>query len=133
MASQFVEETYTKGHMMRVMAVDTLIVIIGVVMAASPFVERAFPGNFDTTVHVAVGALIATCALFRVAIAYGSLWLEVVIFALGLIVLSLPRLEHMQWNETYNMVHLAAGGGAMALAAISALITIPVLKKQAAA
>jgi len=128
--SQFVEEEYPKGHILKVKAFDTLIAIIGLALAVSPFVERAFPGDFDTTVHVALGTLIFVCGAFRAGIAYGSLWLEVVLFVFGLITFGLPRIQHMQWLDKYNTAHLVAGGLVMVLALISAAITVPVLKKS---
>lgn len=130
MASQFVDEVYPKSHILKVKAIDTLIAIIGLALAVSPFVEHAFPGDIDTTAHVAVGTLIFACGVFRAGIAYGSIWLEVVIFALGLIALCMPRMQHMQWNEKYNLAHLAAGGLCMLLAVVSGAITVPVLKKR---
>src|SRR3954469_13214288 len=130
MTTQFAEETYTKGHMLKVKALDTITVVVGLLLAASPFIEHNFPGDFDTTVHVALGMLIAAPAAFRVAVAYGSLWVEVVLFVFGLLTFLMPRFEHMQWNPRYNIAHLVAGGLIMGVSIISGLITVPVLKKQ---
>jgi hypothetical protein len=118
---------------MKVMALDSLSAIIGLVLLVWPFVERTFPGDIDTTAHVALGALIATAAVFRVLVAYGSLWLEVVLGALGIITWCMPRVQHMAWNPRYATVHVVAGGLIVALALISGAITVPVLKMRSRA
>ena len=127
---QMAEPVYSKSHIMKIMGLDALTCIIGLVLAASPFAMRHYPGDIDTTVHVALGALIATPAAFRMLVAYGSLWVEVVLFFLGLIVLRLPAMMNMQWDGQYRTAHLAAGAAIMVLSVISLLLTIPVLKKK---
>src|SRR3954466_15529284 len=83
------ETRYPHSHVLRTMALDGLIFIIGASLALSPFLfyylrrdPHFFPGDIDTTSHVALGALIGTLAIFRVAVAYGSLWVEIVLFFL---------------------------------------------------
>ena len=124
------ERTYPKGHITRTMALDGMIFLIGLAMLAGPFVSRTFPGSLDTTDHVALGALIATLAIFRVAVAYGSIWIEVVLFVLGLVTFCLPRILHMQWSPHYNTGHLVGGGLIMVLSVLSAALTWPVLKQR---
>ena len=71
-------------------------------------------------------ALIATLAVFRMLLGYGSIWLDVVLIALGAITFLLPTFMHMRWNAHYNMGHMVGGGIVVAVAVISLLITIPV-------
>jgi uncharacterized membrane protein len=118
--------------MMKIMPLDTLICIIGLILAASPFIKHNFPADIDTTSHVALGMLIAVPAAFRAAVAYASLWIEVVEFFLGLIVFRLPTIMHMRWNAEYNTAHLALGGAVMVLAILSALVTLPYVNKKSA-
>ena len=127
------QSEYPRSHMTRTMLLDGLIVVIGLFMLSMPFIgyfvhhdPHFYPADVDTTSHVALGALIATLAVFRVLVAYGSLWVEVCLFVLGLLVFSLPRIMVMQWHHEYNTTHMLAGGAVMALSVISGLMTIPV-------
>lgn len=120
------ERQYPKSHITRIMAIDGLVLVIGLALIATPFVKHFFPGDVDTTVHVALGALIAVLSFFRLALGYGSIWIDFCLFWLGLIVLRLPVIMHMQWNSGYNTAHLAAGGIVMAVAVLAAILTIPV-------
>ena len=127
---QFNDPVYTKNEIMKIVPLDGLICILGLVVAAWPFLQPYFiPGDIDTTSHVALGMLIATPAAFRVATAYASIWVEVVSFFFGLIVLSLPKIMHMSWNPGYNAAHMGIGGAVMVLSILSLLVTIPVVKK----
>ena len=128
---QFNDPAYTKSDMIKIVPLDGLICIIGLILAASPFIKYNFPADIDTTTHVALGMLIATPAAFRVLTAYASLWVEVVLFFLGLIVLRLPVIMHMQWSDEYNLAHLVLGGAVMALSVLSLIVTIPVARKHA--
>lgn len=128
---QFAHSEYSRGHMTRITAVDALIFLIGLALLVGPFVMGMYPGDLDVTAHVTVGALIAILAIFRVLVAYGSLWIEVPIFFLGLIALRFPAIMHMEWNSQYSTGHLVAGGLVMALSILSALLTLPVMKKPA--
>jgi hypothetical protein len=123
---------YPKSHIRRIMALDSLIALLGLALLASPFANHAFPGDIDTTVHVALGALIATLAAFRALLAYGGLWLECLLFIGGLLAFLMPRIQHMQWNHRYNTAHLAIGGLIMLLALLSAAFTVPQLRKRTA-
>ena len=60
---------YPKSHIRRIMALDSLIALLGLTLLLSPFANHAFPGDIDTTAHVALGALIATIAIFRALLA----------------------------------------------------------------
>jgi hypothetical protein len=120
---------YPKAHMTRVMGLDALIFIVGLATLVSPLLMGDYPADIDTTAHVALGALIAVLAVFRVLIAYGAVWIEVCLFFLGLIVLRMPAMTHMQWDPKYNTGHLVAGGAVMVLSVISAALTVPVLKQ----
>ncbi len=126
-----VDIDYPKSHVVKIMGLDMLIFLIGLLLAAGPFAEQKFPGDFDTTVHVAVGALVAVLAIFRVLVAYGSIWIDIVLIAFGVITMSLPRIQHMMWNPQYNMAHLAAGGAIIVLSLGSLFLTLPVIKKLA--
>jgi hypothetical protein len=122
--------TYPKSHIVRIAALDSLAALLGLAILAWPFATHTFPGSGDTTAHVALGALIAVAAAFRALLAYGSLWLEIPLFAMGLITALLPRIQHMQWNHSYLVFHVAAGIALCALAALSAALTLPVLKRS---
>src|SRR5690242_9688809 len=125
----FMEHTYTKSHMTKVMGLDTLTCITGLLLAVSPFAMHNFPADIDTTAHVALGMLIAAPAAFRVLVAYSSLWVEVVEMALAVIVLSLPTIMHQHWDPKYTNAHYAAGGAILVLSLISLVVTLPVTKK----
>ncbi len=120
--------TYPKSHILRIAALDSLSALLGLAILAWPFATHTFPGSGDTTAHVALGALIAVAATFRALLAYGSPWLEIPLFAMGLLTALLPHIQHMQWNDRYNAAHLAIGTAIMILATLSAALTLPVLK-----
>jgi hypothetical protein len=128
---QFKDPTYTRSEMIKIVPLDGLICIIGLIVAVHPILTHNYPADIDTTAHVALGMLIATPAAFRVLTAYASLWVEVVLFFLGLIVLCLPTIMKMQWNREYNTAHLALGGAVMVLSILSLIVTIPVARKHA--
>ncbi len=122
------ERTYSKSHILRIAALDSLSALLGLALLAWPFVTHTFPGSGDTTAHVALGSLITVAAAFRVLLAYGSAWLEIPLFAMGFVTAFLPHIQHMQWNHRYLAAHLAAGIALCALAALSGALTIPVLR-----
>jgi hypothetical protein len=124
------DKPYPKSHVMMIGALNMLSVLIGLAMLAAPFAKGWYPGGFDTTVHVALGALIAAAALFRAALGYGSIWLDVVLAALGVLTLMLPKWQHMQWNAGYTTAHLVGGGIVAAVAVLSLLVTIPVNRRM---
>ena len=119
---------YPPAYILRIKAIDTISFLIGLVMLAIPAVHRFFPGDIDTTVHVALGCLIAVCAIFRVLVAWGSAWLEIVLFFLGLLVFLLPTFMHMRYEPHYHTVHMIAGAVLMAVSVISALMTFAQLR-----
>jgi hypothetical protein len=121
---------YPMGYVIRVALLDLVITAIGVGLVLTPVALGFLPGAFDTTVHVALGALIATLGLFRVLLAHGSAWVEIVLIALGVLVLRLPHFMHMEWNDKYTMGHMGAGGVVIVLAIISGLMTWAHMKKQ---
>ncbi|HEY4330007.1 MAG TPA: hypothetical protein VGN88_09745 [Phycisphaerae bacterium] len=130
MPDQFLQShNYPKSHVLKIKALDGIIFVIGLAMGVGPFALRTLPGSPETTAHVTLGALIAVFSVFRVLVAYGSFWIEVPLFFLGLIILCLPLIFHMQWNAPYNTAHLAGGGIIMACALISAVITVPVINR----
>jgi len=129
MANGYVEIEYPKSHMMKIMGLDMIIFLIGLLLAASPFAARAFPGDIDTTSHVGLGALIATLAIFRVLVAYGSIWIDIVLIAFGLITLSMPRIMHMMYDARYNTAHLVLGAIIIVFSLISMFLTLPVIKQ----
>ncbi|HVT79776.1 MAG TPA: hypothetical protein VHM90_03895 [Phycisphaerae bacterium] len=129
MANGYVEIEYPKSHMMKIMGLDMIIFLIGLLLAASPFATRAFPGDIDTTSHVALGALIAVLAIFRVLVAYGSIWIDIVLIAFGVITLSMPRIMHMMYDGTYNTAHLVLGAVIIVFSLISMFLTLPVMKQ----
>jgi hypothetical protein len=120
------EKTYPRTHVLTIAALNMLGVVIGLALAIGPFIKHYFPGSFETTVHIALGGLIFVCALFRAVLGYGSIWLDVCLAGMGLIVLMLPKTMHMQWNAGYTTAHLIAGGVVMAVAVLSLILTIPV-------
>jgi hypothetical protein len=122
------DATYPKSHILRIAALDSLAALLGLAIFAWPFVHHNFLGSGDTTSHVALGALIVTAATFRALLAYGALWLEIPLFAMGLITASLPHFACLQWNRPYLAFHLAVGIALCGLSALSAALTLPVLK-----
>jgi hypothetical protein len=126
-----VDIEYPKSHVVKIMGLDMLIFLIGVLLAVGPFVERKFPGDFDTTVHIAVGALVAVLAIFRVLVGYGSIWIDVCLIAFGVITAALPKIQHMLWNQQYSVAHWVAGGVIIVFSLIAMMLTIPVIKKIA--
>ena len=126
------DKAYPKSHVMMITGLNVISFLIGVMLVAGPFLKGELPGSFDTTVHAGLGALIATLAIFRAALGYGSIWIDVCLVVLGFLVLMLPtaKFMHMQWNTEYTMVHMVSGGIVMAVAVVSALATIPVIKKM---
>ncbi len=127
------EIVYPKGHVTRIMALNSISFIIGLAVAAAPFVKHFFPGDVDTTAHVAVGMLIVVLAIFRVLLGYGSTWIDFCLFWLGLIVFQFPSIMHMHWDSAYTGAHMAGGGIVMVIALISFVMTLPVRRamKQA--
>ena len=131
------ETAYTRGYVVRIMALDALSTIVGLAVWLAPFAlgyTRAtgefYRGGFDTMLHVAFGALITTLAGFRVTLAYRSAWIEIVLFVLGLFVCLLPHWLHMEWNATYATAHLVGGGVVMGVAVIGGLMTAVENKKH---
>jgi hypothetical protein len=123
---------YPRGYVTRIMAIDAIITLVGLFIAAMPFAMGWYPGAFDTTVHVAVGVLIATLGAFRVLLAYGSSWVEIVLIPLGIIVLRLPHFMHHEgWDPKYTNTHVAAGAIVIIAAIISGLMTTIEMKKTA--
>jgi hypothetical protein len=123
------DKVYPKGHVTLMMGLNMVTFLIGLMLAASPFAERAYPGDIDTTAHVALGSLIAALAIFRVLVAYGSIWIDVVLMAFGVLTFCMPRIQHMVWNGRYNMVHMVAGGLVILVAVASLFLTLPVIRK----
>jgi hypothetical protein len=120
----------SRGHMVRIMALDTLSTIVGLAVWLAPFAlgfNRAmgtfYRGGYDTMLHVTFGALIATLAAFRVLLAYRSAWVEIVLFVLGLFVCLLPHWLHMEWNATYTTALWVGGGVVMGVALIGGIMT----------
>ena len=113
------QREYPKGHMTRIMAIDGLVTVIGLALVAFPFVTHIFPGDVDTTVHVALGALIVILSVFRAALGYGAIWIDFCLF-------QLPSIMHMHWSGRYTGFNMAAGGIVMAVAIIACILTIPV-------
>jgi hypothetical protein len=121
---------YPAGYMLRIKAVDGIIFLAGLSTLAIPALFNFYPGDIDTTVHVTLGALVAVCAVFRVLVAYGSAWLEVVLCVLGIFIFMLPRWMHMSYDPRYATVHLALGAVIAVLAIISGLMTFAQLRSQ---
>jgi hypothetical protein len=76
-----------------------------------------------------LGTLVAVLAFFRLAIAFGSVWVDVVLAALGLITFMLPENMHMQWNANFTLGHRVAGGVIIAIAVVSFVLTKAALSK----
>ncbi len=117
------ETAYTRGYVVRIMALDALSTIVGLAVWLAPFALGWYPGGFYTTLHVTFGALITTLAAFRVMLAYRSAWIEIVLFVLGLFVAMLPHWLHMEWNATYTTAHWVGGGVVRGVAGIGGLMT----------
>jgi hypothetical protein len=123
------DKPYPKSHVMMIGALNMLSVLIGLALLVAPFAKGWFPGGFDTTVHVALGALVATAALFRAALGYGSTWLDVVLAALGVLVFLLPTTMHMRYHAGYSTAHMVGGGLVVVVAIVSLIATIPVNRR----
>ncbi len=121
---------YPQSHVMAMMGLNMITFLIGLALAATPFLAHYFPGSLATTHHVALGALIALVAIFRVLVAHGSIWMDVVLFAFGFLTFMMPTWMRMHWNATYTTAHMAAGGIVMAVAVISALLTMATVSKM---
>lgn len=121
---------YPKSHVVKMMGLNMVTVLIGLILAASPFIERAYPGDIDTTAHAGLGLLIATLAIFRVLVAYGSIWIDIVLIAFGVLTFCMPRIQDQVWNGRYNMAHMVAGGIVILVAVASLFLTLPVIKKS---
>ncbi|MGN6366759.1 MAG: hypothetical protein ACTHN5_00580, partial [Phycisphaerae bacterium] len=104
------DRAVSRGHMVSIMALDTLSTIVGLAVWLSPFALGWYPGGYNTMLHVTFGALITTLAAFRVMLAYRSAWVEIVLFVLGLFVGLLPHWLHMECNATYTTAHWVGGG-----------------------
>ena len=122
------EYEYPRSHMTRTMILDGLIFLIGMALLATPVIGRFYPGDIDTTSHVGLGAGIATLAIFRVLLAYGSVWIEVALFFLGLVAAMMPVIMVKSWNHDYTFAHHVAGFGIMILSVISGLLTLAAAK-----
>lgn len=123
------EVHYPKSYAARIMVPDAIIFIIGVALMGFPFAKGYLPGDFDTTVHVGLGALIAVLSVFRVLLAYGSSWPEIPTCFLGFLVFMLPTYMHQHWNPAYATPHMAAGIIVMVLSALSFLMTTVEMRK----
>ena len=124
---------YPASHILAIKVLDGLSFIVGLALLAIPVIHRFYPGDFDTTVHVTLGSLIAVCAIFRVLVAFGSAWLEIVLCALGVLTFSLPHLMHKRFDAHYNYVHLALGISLIALSIISGVFTFFELNRRRSA
>ena len=132
MIPQIPPPEYPRGYVTRIMAIDAVTTLIGLFIAVMPFALGWYPGAFDTTVHVTLGVLIAALGAFRVLLAYGSVWLEIVLIPLGILVLRLPHFMHHEgWDPKYTDTHIAAGAIVIIAAIISGLMTMVEMKKTA--
>ncbi len=111
------------GYVLRIAFVDAIIMVIGLGVWLTPVAAGFYPGAFDTTVHIALGALITTLAFFRVTLAHRSAWIEIVLVPLGLLVMRVPHVMHLEGSPKYNMGHVGAGIAIVVLAIISGLMT----------
>jgi hypothetical protein len=121
---------YPAGYVNRIKALDALLFLAGIIILATPAILHFYPGSIDTTVHITIGMLIAVPAIFRVLVAWGSAWLEVVMFVLGFFTFMLPRWMHMSYDPKYNTLHLAVGAAVMVITFISAIMTFAELRKH---
>jgi glucose-6-phosphate-specific signal transduction histidine kinase len=126
-------DEYPAGYMLRIKVLDAIIFLIGLSLLATPAVFGFFPGAFDTTVHVTLGALISVCAVFRILVAYGSAWLEVVLCVLGVLTFFLPCFMHQYWHPQYATPHMIAGAVVVLVSVISGAMTFAYLRKTARA
>lgn len=113
---------------LRVAAPAALNVLIGLALIALPFLQQFYPGcgpgSGQTTIHVALGAVLTVLALFRASLAYRSAWVDGLIAALGILILTLPWTTPMAWSHRYLTQHVAAGGGGVLLALVGAAATL---------
>jgi hypothetical protein len=121
---------YPAGYVNRIKAVDAIIFLAGLIVLAGPAIFGFYPGAIETTVHITLGALIATCAVFRVLVAWGSAWLEIVLCALGVLTFLLPKFMHLSYDPKYNTLLMVTGAVIIVFSLISALMTFGELKKH---
>jgi hypothetical protein len=120
------------NYVLRIAFADAIITVIGLCIWLTPVFAGFYPGAFDTTVHVTLGALVTALAFFRVTLGYLSAWIEIVLIVLGLLILRIPHFMNMEWNSKYTMGHVSAGAAIIILAVISGLMTFVQLRKMKA-
>jgi hypothetical protein len=121
---------FPPSHILITKILDGILFLAGLFVLAIPAVHHFSPGDIDTSVHIALGSLIAICAIFRVLVAYGSAWLDIVLFVLGTLVFLLPHFMHMKYDPHYHTVHTILGALIMLLSALSAVFTFLQLSKS---
>jgi uncharacterized membrane protein len=121
---------YSRGHMIRIGALNMIVFLVGLMTVLTPFIGGMYPGDLQTTDHVALGALICVLSIFRATLGFGSIWIDVCLFFLGLITFCMPRIMSMRWDDHYNSTHLMHGGIIMAIAVISIILTVPNLPSR---
>ena len=121
---------YPRGHVIRIMALNLLVFLIGFMTLITPFLHGDYPGSLQTTDHVTLGALICILAIFRATLAYGSMWIDVCLFVLGFITFMMPTITSMHWDGHYTSTHMMHGGIIMVVAVISAILTVPHLPSR---
>lgn len=122
---------YRRAYSSIILVLDGITTLIGLGVLFLVFTWATTPGDYEVTLHVTFGALIATLGFFRAVMGYGDWWPEVPLFVLGLFVFLLPHWFSMGWDPRYTNAHLAAGGAVMAISVISAIITIIENKRTA--
>ena len=123
------DRTYPKSHVTMIMGLNALSFLVGLGVLAAPFARGLLLGSFETTVSVALGALIATLAVFRMLLGYGAIWIDILLAAFGVLIFLKPTYMHMHWNASYTTAHYVGGAILLGVAIVSALMTMPVLKK----
>ncbi len=119
----FGSRDYRRSYRATIMIIDGIMTITGLLVLGLVFTWAKTPGDYEVTLHVTFGALIATLSFFRASMGYGAAWPEFVLFVLGLFVFLLPTWIHMLWDGKYTTAHWTAGGIVMVLSVISAIIT----------
>lgn len=125
-----VPPVYRKSYVSVIMALNGVTALLGLALLGGVFFWAGTPGDYDVTLHVTFGALIATLGIFQVLLGWGDIWPEVLLFVFGLFAFLLPNWMHQTSNAPYATGHYVAGGVIMAFSVISALLTIVEVKKM---
>ncbi len=115
--------SYPNSYIYRIAIIDSINVLLGLTLIASPFLMGFYPGSIITTTHVALGVLLAVFSLFRVLVAYRAAWVEMLNLTLAIIIGICPWLFHLETIHHYRNLMLSIAGIVLVASLLSALFT----------